>query len=440
MMDLKDLVLTPLFLLFLVVVLQAWRNSIRQPLYRKQFLPAVRLRLLGAVALGLIYQFYYGGGDTFVFFRDSYHIWDALFDSPFKWLGLITVPANTYDPNLYDYTRRIYHFVDPPTYHVIRVSGFLSAFSFHTYSINALCFGLMGFSGSWALYKAFMTMYPHLPRLMAISALFVPSVVFWGSGLMKDTITFAATGWLFYGFYFGVVLRRQILFNIGLILLSILIIQAIKIYILIAFMPGAIFWIFLQYRARIRNYALRAVLLPFVIVISVPLSLAVVDRLTANNSRYQLDNIAATAKESAEWLEYVASSQGGSVYTLGPMDGTLSGTVRLLPQAIIIAFFRPFLWEVRNPLMLLSALESALVSWLFLQILFSGKLSRLPSLMLQQPFLILCLGFSIVLGFATATGSSNFGTLVRYKIPFMPFLAAYLYIVRYELTSRTKLY
>ncbi|MFT6828639.1 MAG: hypothetical protein ACI9GZ_003758, partial [Bacteroidia bacterium] len=39
----------------------------------------------------------------------------------------------------------------------------------------------------------------------------------------------------------------------------------------------------------------------------------------------------------------------------------------------------------------------------------------------DDPFLVFCLIFSILFAFAVGVSTANFGTLMRYKIPMMPF-------------------
>ena len=38
--------------------------------------------------------------------------------------------------------------------------------------------------------------YPRMTKELAIAFLFIPSVIFWGSGIMKDTYTFTAACWM----------------------------------------------------------------------------------------------------------------------------------------------------------------------------------------------------------------------------------------------------
>lgn len=436
-MDIKDIFLTPIYLLFIYLAAYMIRSRVANKTVRRYFMPALTAKIIGAVALGLVYQFYYRGGDTFNFFLDSKVIWEAFLDSPFKALGIIFADGGHHS-EIYEYTRRIYFYVDRQTFHVVRVAGFFGIFTFQTYSLIAICFALCCFSGMWALYKVFLDCYPKLHRRLAYAVFFIPSVFFWGSGLLKDTLTLGALGWLFHAFYFGLIKRRSLVVNISVLLAAMLVIQAIKVYILLCFLPAAFLWVFMEYRTRIRSAALRLVSLPLVIAISVPISYQAIIKVTEDSTLYQLENITATTKTTADWLRVVGTQQGGSVYSLGEFDGTWTNMLAKAPMAINVSLYRPYLWEARNPVMLLSALEAAFFLFLSLKILVQIKLARLGQILTSQPILLFCLIFSITFSFAVGVSSYNFGTLVRYKIPMMPFFLAFLYIVQSQAVNKAK--
>ena len=120
----------------------------------------------------------------------------------------------------------------------------------------------------------------------------------------------------------------------------------------------------------------------------------------------------------------------GSAYKLGEQDGTIGGMVKLAPKAIVVSLFRPFLWEVHNPVMLLSALEALFMLGFTLRILFQSGVGRTLALVVRTPILTLCFGFALVFAATVGVVSNNFGTLVRYKIPLLPFYMAGLIITR----------
>jgi hypothetical protein len=56
----------------------------------------------------------------------------------------------------------------------------------------------------------------------------------------------------------------------------------------------------------------------------------------------------------------------------------------------------------------------------------------------SQPILTFCFLFSIILAIGVGTNSGNFGTLVRYKIPLMPFYLSALFIMRQPQAQKVK--
>ncbi len=138
-----------------------------------------------------------------------------------------------------------------------------------------------------------------------------------------------------------------------------------------------------------------------------------------DNKKYALSNLAKTAQITAYDIRYYTGRDAGSGYSLGELDGTFNSMINLAPQAINVSLFRPYLWEVRNPLMLLSALESTLLLFLCIYILFKKNLKIFSAF--SNFNVLFALIFSISFAFAVGVSTFNFGTLVRYKIPLLPF-------------------
>ena len=88
---------------------------------------------------------------------------------------------------------------DPASYTVCSITAFFGIFTYNTYLPTAVLFACISFTGIWALFRTFASLYPHLTRPIAIATLFIPSVFVWGSGIFKDTICIFGLGWLTYG-------------------------------------------------------------------------------------------------------------------------------------------------------------------------------------------------------------------------------------------------
>ena len=67
-------------------------------------MPAFTLKIIGAILLGIIYQFYYKGGDTLNYWHQTTVI-NSAFDQSFAtWFRMVTASAEIYDVDVYNYT------------------------------------------------------------------------------------------------------------------------------------------------------------------------------------------------------------------------------------------------------------------------------------------------------------------------------------------------
>jgi hypothetical protein len=177
-------------------------------------------------------------------------------------------------------------------------------------------------------------------------------------------------------------------------------------------------------------------LFPFLVSLCVVLCYFAVLKAGEDNPKYSLEMISKTAQVTAYDIRYWTGREAGSGYSLGELDGTWESMLKLLPQALNVSLFRPYLWEVRNPLMLLSALESITLLMITIYAIFSARLKIFRALL--DPVVLFCLVFSLSFAFAVGISTFNFGTLVRYKIPLLPFYATALVLLLHHVNRERK--
>jgi hypothetical protein len=102
------------------------------------------------------------------------------------------------------------------------------------------------------------------------------------------------------------------------------------------------------------------------------------------------------------------------------------------PLAVNVTFFRPYLWEAKKVLVVLSAIEAFIFLFLTLKLLFTISLARIWKTIAGDPTIQFCLVFAIIFAFAVGISSNNFGALSRYKIPCLPFYALALILIHYK--------
>lgn len=437
-MELRDLVVTPLLLIIIGIVAIVVRPLFTDEVNRKYFLPALWAKIIGALALGFIYQFYYSGGDTFAYHtHGSRVIWDAFMDSPYEGLR-IAFSNGEYGPGLWEAADKIWFWRDPKSFLVVRLAFLFDIFTFSSYSATSVLFSVVAFIGGWMLFLTFYRVLPEMHRWIAFSCLFVPSIIFWGSGILKDTLTLAFLGSATYTFHRIFIEKRLSIFYVLLLLISLVVIFSIKKYILISFLAACLVWFFSSNVSDVKNSTLRILILPIAIFLCLILGYFAINKVVEDDPRYALDKIANTARVTAYDIRYGWGARigDGSGYNLGNLDGTLSSMLKLAPQAINVSLFRPYFWEISSPLMILSAGESLLALLISCFILFRVRFKVFKYL--NNPVILFCLVFALIFAFGVGVSTYNFGTLARYKIPLLPYYFTMLGMIYYFSKSDKK--
>jgi hypothetical protein len=198
----------------------------------------------------------------------------------------------------------------------------------------------------------------------------------------------------------------------------ILVLLKFKAYVVISFIPAAIVWMSLSLRYRIKNKLARGLIVPIVLILGVVALFPILQFLGNETERYKVEQMESRVKGFHTWH----TSKGGSNYTLGEVEYTITGALKKAPQAVSITLFRPFPWEVKNVMMLIGAIEGFLFLCLFIYFVFiKTRFFTWMKTLYQDPFLLSSLVFVIVFAFAVGFTSYNYGALFRYKIQCMPF-------------------
>lgn len=430
-MELRDFIVTPIVIILVYWVAYMVRPHVTDGVNRKYFFPALSFKIIGAISLGFLYQFYYGGGDTFNFHTiGSRVIWEAFWESPGKGFDLL-LSRGEYLAGTYGYASKIFFYQDQSSFFVIRIATLFDLLTFSTYSGTAVLFALFSFVGSWAFFGAMYRQAPQLHLHTALAILFIPSVLFWGSGLLKDTVTFSCLGLMTYSISNIFMRRYQKIGSIFLLVISAWIIFSVKKYILLCFLPAALLWIYADRLAKIRSLILKTLIIPVIAILLVGTGYFSIVLIGMDDPRYSLDKIAMTAQITAYDIGFYSGKDAGSGYSLGELDGTFTNMINKAPQAINVSLFRPYLWEIRNPLMFFSAIESFFFLGLTLYAIAKSRSTIFKAM--ANPVVIFCFVFSLTFAFAVGVSTFNFGTLSRYKIPLLPFYAlGIIYLLNYS--------
>lgn len=441
LLSIFDLLLTPLYILG-AYAYGYWvtKKNIRQRPEYAYFTKGLMVRVIGAIALGLVYFFYYDGGDTTNYFQTSSAYSNLFFrDQESFWIGWLGNAKEHYF--IFDEStgNPVYWAKDHHSFFVVRLLIPIVVLGFHSYFATSVLVACFTYGGMWKLYQTFLQEFPDLKKEFAIACLFIPSCVFWGSGLMKDSFTISAVGWFTYAFYhFFIKKQRKISYGLYLFI-STFIILAIKPYIFFALLPGSILWLSNNMVKKINHGFVRLIATPIILSLGAVTGYIALDNMGDNLGQYKLDNVLDKAVVTQKDMK--ADYYGGKTYDIGEFDASIGGVISKAPIAIFSGIFRPGIWDVKNAVMLISSLENSYLLILTLFLLIKLKFLGFFSLIRKNPMLLFCMLFSIFFAFSVGLTVANFGSLVRLRLPELPFFVAGIFMLKhlYEKQSGTKM-
>jgi len=402
-----------LVLIFMLAYNYQRRHIDRNPVY-KYFTWGLFAKIAAAVFFGLIYLLYYkGAGDTFGYFKGAHAMVNMLFYEPKTYFTILingltpeTLSHFTIETGYPTYRH------DSSSFMVNRITSIFLLFGFKDYFTSTILFAAFFYWGTWKLFLIFTKNYPAYTRHLSWGILFFPSVLFWASGIYQVLIK-----------------RKKIFQNITLLLISGYFIIMIKAYILVALFPGILFWVGIEYLKKINSPIARFLVAPLVSFVMIIIALSLLSYFQDSLGEYGsperiVEKAIITYEDHSRYEQY-----GSNFYSLGEFDGTITNFLSKAPMAITAGFFRPFISEVRNMVMVLAGFENTFLLLIVFLTFWRTGIVKGFQIILDEPLVIFSLLFAFVFAFAVGVSTANFGALVRLKTPMLPFFAASLAIL-----------
>lgn len=386
---------------FIIGLLSYW-------IWKKEKLPffwfALAIKLLAGLGLGLLYKFYYSTGDTWSLFDDGVKVVEAITQNhktflSFFWKDDISTVADTLDNNR------------PRALFLVK---WIAAFNFingNNYWITSLYFSFISFLSCWTFYRTLAKHFANINLEAAIAFLFIPSIVFWGSGIIKESLALAALFAITNIFLQGYWAKNFQWHRVVLGLLFFWVLWNLKYY-------WAAVWL--------------AVVLPLVLIEFLKTKIHFVKRFP--KSSWALVLIMAAGLVSIlhpnfyyhRFLSVIVENHNAYLSVSDPSDAihfhnlepSIVSVAINSPWAVVSGIFRPFILEGKNFLQVLASLENLILLVLFLISLFNIRkyLFHFTELHLAVA------AYIIVMCIFLTLSTPNFGSLSRFKIGFTPML------------------
>jgi hypothetical protein len=399
----------------------------------KYIFPALTIRFVCALLYTLVIGYYYGFGDSHNYYQGVLDMHKAVNEDAGYLQDIYSKMALDRTDPLYNYFRfdsygfTHFYMLEPRNYTVARFGLPFSLLFDKSFLCISFCISFFSFLGSWRIMKMFYEMYPHLSKKIAYATLFLPSLLFWGVSLLKDPICVGAMGYFLYAAYSIFIKRKKILISAIILYLAGFLLFVTKPYIVLSLSGVFLLWIFLRFRDKIEDKTLRNLSTGAFVVLSFLMGYFVTQGLAQSEetSQFSAEQILNTIQSQQSTFSRNEGSElgGGSNFSVGNSAPSPLGMAALFPIGIMNTFFRPFLWDVRSPMMIFSALEAfAFLALTFMCFRRIG-IGQTFTIIFSNPVIAFCFVFALLFGGIIGATTINFGALVRYKLPCISFYA-----------------
>ncbi|MEM0938599.1 MAG: hypothetical protein AAF600_01825 [Bacteroidota bacterium] len=361
------------------------------------------VKLMAGLVLGWIFASYYQFGDTFVFFEKS--------------RVLAKLPIREYLEAIF--SSSTYEVSDEPR--VLFFTKFLSFFVRITngsYWISSLYLSFISFCAAWYLVKVLKNIYPSILTISIVSFLFMPTVVFWSSGILKDSLAFSALA-----FFVSTVLRvyhknKISFFEMLLFVLGIFILLKMKHYLLISFLllTGLLSFFTLIKRSSL-NYRLIGIGIFVIAVIATQFI----------HPHLKFDRLIQTLYKNNQTITTHTDPQKRLSIDIASPE--VLSLLKEIPEAMHIGLFRPSLFDETSIWGWFHRIENTILAFLFS---FSVLLYLKYQPKLDLSLVISSMITMLILGTILSLSTPNFGTLVRYKNAFLPYFFLLCSVLPYK--------
>lgn len=375
------------------------------------------LKILAGTAVWVVYTYVYTDrltADIFKYFDDSAVLYAALWDKPGDFFRMLFGIANdtSYLTERYylvmnTWIREFENNVYNDSHTMIRFNAVLRLFSFGQYHVHTVFACFASTIGSVALYRAIHPLFLGFERALMAGIFLWPSMLFWASGVLKESLLVFGLGLFLLGIIGNwpdrLAWRPMVAFMIGLFVMLV-----IKFYVLLCLIPGLLAWSWAQ--ARPGRPLMQTTIVHALGLIAVLLSGSLVRGY---------DILEMLTVKQRDFIGMANDVESGSLLIVPTLDGGLWSFIASAPHALFMTFLSPFLVLGTGPLAWMGAAENLL---LLLVPFFAIRYAR-PWKDIDRPTLWFFLSFVLLLALLIGWTVPVVGALVRYRIPLLPFIA-----------------
>lgn len=333
--------------------------------------------------------------DTWAFHKESIDEYHLLLSEPGKFFSSIF--NNTYQEG---YTKFLASenswWNDLKGTAFVKLLAIFNVLSTGQYYINVIFYSFVTLFGPMALFRVMKDAFPGNKLAILAATFLVPSFLYWTSGLHKDGLIFLGISVTMYHVYFGLKESRFSITRILLILLGLLLVLALRNFLIIPLLPALFAWIMAS-KIKAKPWLVFAGVYAFFGTLF----------FTAKYIHPRLNFPEEVVSRQQAFLRL---TDGASAVAVTPLEPTFVSFVRNTPEAFALSVIRPYPSDVKHLLSLAAAVEINFLLLLSLVCLIFRRGKREAS-----PLLLFCLFFSLSVLLMIGYTVNILGAIVRYR-------------------------
>ncbi|OYT12547.1 MAG: hypothetical protein B6I18_00140 [Bacteroidetes bacterium 4572_112] len=387
----------------------------RTKMFRSRAIPklwiniAYIVKLIAAVTMLFIYsrsETIKRDADIFRFYDDAQVIFSALEDGNISIYTKLLTGKNANDKELQRYYIQINNFEFGESNSlssnrfIIRYIAFLSIFTLGTYGGIMIFTVFLSFTGLWWIFLFFYSKMKRLKWFIFGIIFFTPSIVYWTSGILKESLILFAISLLIncgnYALQGKHPFKRAII-----VLLSLLVIYSIKPFVLFVIIPPLLAYLWIHFRPSQRTFV------PYFMLAFIAFSFA-----SESDKYMDISIFNSLLDKQLQLTELAINDNSGSIISPIMFEANSISIASNSPIAIINTLFRPMMWEANNLLAIFASVENMFILLFIILLIIYPRMDVDDSNVLW-----FSLVFSIIYFIIIGLGTPVLGALSRYRVP-----------------------
>ncbi len=375
------------------------------------------LKIAAGTALWYIYTYVYtdrSTADIYRYFDDGNIMFSAMPDHPLDYLRMLTGIGNDqkyFDVEYYQVMHNWYRQFESNMYNdahtMIRFNAFVRLFSFGSFHVHTVFACFASLVGSVGMYRVFAERLPLQRNYLAAALFLLPSVLFWSSGVIKESLLTLGLG-LFLLNLLGPVRHHRWYERAVVLLFCSTLLFFLKFYVLLSMVPALIAYLWCTATKG------KKALLKFTAVYALFIALGL-------NSEHLISRFSIMEAIWVKQRDFIGMARevgAGSFVETTPLQPNAASFLQQIPHALYMTFLSPFLAWKNGAMGLMSAAENMIVIGLpLLAVLRRRKWNDI-----DRPLLFFSFGFCLLLALVIGWTTPVIGAVVRYRVPMLPFV------------------